>query len=150
MLNKIRRNPGKVILIILFSILIGIQFIPVERDNPPVTQEIEVPAEVMAIFKEKCWDCHSNETVWPWYSSFAPGSLLVAYDVHEGREELNFSEWDKYDTKKQLHKIEETFEEVEEGKMPIKGYLAVHSEAAITPDELTIIKAWALSIGAIN
>ncbi len=96
----------KKILIAIGVILIGIQFIPVERSNPPVTQEIDAPSNVLSILKTSCYDCHSNETEWPWYSKVAPVSFLVSADVRNGRKRVNFSEWDKYDEEKKEKKLE--------------------------------------------
>ena len=95
----------KKILIVIGVIIVAIQFIPVDRSNPPVTQEINAPPNVMTILKTSCYDCHSNETNWPWYSYVAPVSFLVASDVQNGRKRVNFSEWDKYDEKKREKKI---------------------------------------------
>ncbi|MDH5429724.1 MAG: heme-binding domain-containing protein, partial [Nitrospirota bacterium] len=81
-------------------VLIGIQFIPVNRTNPPMEEEIVALPDVKAILKRACYDCHSNETIWPWYSQVAPASWLLAWDVAEGREELNFSTWNRYTQKK--------------------------------------------------
>ena len=81
---------------VLAVIFILIQFIPVDRTNPPVTREVAWDsAETARIARRACYDCHSNETVWPWYSNIAPASLLVASDVRDGRSYLNFSEWDQ-------------------------------------------------------
>ena len=80
---------------------------PVDRENPPVTGDIGAPSEVDAILRTSCYDCHSNETVWPWYSYLAPASWLVAEDVEHGREHLNFSEWTSYESGKRIHKLEE-------------------------------------------
>ena len=106
----------KYILITLIVVLIGIQFIPVERINPPVTSEITAPPEVKKILKESCYDCHSNETDWPWYSYVAPVSFFVANDVNHGREHINLSEWDKVKMEDRIKVKEEMWEEVEEGK----------------------------------
>ena len=93
--------------LVLILAVIGIQFVPVNRMNPPVTGEIGAPEKVMAILHRSCYDCHSNKTVWPWYSYVAPISWLVADDVHEGRRHMNFSEWNTYNTKRRNHKIKE-------------------------------------------
>ena len=65
-------------LIVLFVIIVGIQFIPVERTNPPIQSEISAPENVKVILKKACYDCHSNETNWAWYTKIAPASFLVA------------------------------------------------------------------------
>ncbi|MBT4767090.1 MAG: heme-binding domain-containing protein [Phycisphaerae bacterium] len=121
---------------------IGIQFIPVDRTNPPITETISAPPEVMAILNRACFDCHSNETAWPWYSYVAPVSWLVSKDVKEGREELNFSQWDSYTPSRAAHKIEECGEEVEEGEMPLWFYLPTHPEARLTQADVDTIVTW--------
>ena len=132
----------KKVVIVVIVILIGIQFIPVERSNPPVTEEIVAPANVSSILKTSCYDCHSNETNWPWYAYVAPVSFLIAQDVKDGRRHLNFSEWDKYDEKKKRKIPDKILEEVEEGKMPLGKYISMHSEAEINQDKLKILKDW--------
>jgi hypothetical protein len=101
-------------LFIVLDAAIFIQFITVDRTNPPVTGEIEAPEKVMAILRTSCYDCHSNETKWPWYSYIAPASWLIADDVQVGRGHMNFSEWSGYNTKQRNHKRKECGEEVEE------------------------------------
>ena len=146
-------NKKKIIKITAVSILIifaGIQLVPVESTNPPIESEIVAPANVMAILKRSCYDCHSNETVWPWYSKIAPISWLVAEDVHEGREELNFSTWNQYKASKQGAKIEEIWEEVEEDEMPLWYYVLLHQSAELSDGDREILQAWSKSsqIGA--
>jgi hypothetical protein len=75
----------------------AIQLVPVSRENPPVLREpLWDSPETRALAQTACFDCHSNETVWPWYARLAPSSWVVWYDVTEGREALNFSEWDRH------------------------------------------------------
>ena len=100
------------------------------------------PPEVAAVLRRACYDCHSNETVWPWYSHVAPVSWLLARDVREGRGELNFSTWDAYDAKKKTKKLKETAEEVTEGEMPPWFYAAVHRHAALSPADAERLRAW--------
>jgi hypothetical protein len=135
----------KKILIAIGVILIGIQFIPVDRSNPPITQEIDAPINVLSILKTSCYDCHSNETKWTWYSYVAPVSFLVAGDVEKGRKRVNFSEWDKYDEKKKAKKMDGILEMVEEGEMPLSIYTIMHSDAKMDPDKIKILKGWVTS-----
>ncbi|HEY6437566.1 MAG TPA: heme-binding domain-containing protein, partial [Ignavibacteriaceae bacterium] len=132
----------KKILIAVAIIVVGIQFIPVDRTNPPVTQEIDAPSNVLSILKTSCYDCHSNETEWPWYSYVAPVSFLVVSDVHNGRKRVNFSEWDKYDDKKREKKMDAMLEDVEEGKMPLPKYLITHPDAELNSEKIRAIKDW--------
>lgn len=127
-------------LIALIVILIGIQFIPVERTNPPVTSEISVPENVKVILKKACYDCHSNETNWVWYTKVAPMSFLTAKDVNDGRRHLNFSEWDGNNESKYK---EEIWEEIRDEKMPPWQYKIMHSDAKLSQEEKNIIRNWA-------
>jgi mono/diheme cytochrome c family protein len=117
----------------LLVLLLAMQLVPYGRDhtNPPVVAE---PAwdspETRALFVRACADCHSNQTVWPWYSNVAPVSWLVAHDVEEGRAKLNVSMWGQ-----QRNEGDEAAEAVREGEMPMKIYLPTHPEARLTPAE---------------
>lgn len=111
---------------------IVIQLVPVERTNPPVTREIRWNApETAEIARRACYDCHSNETVWPWYAYVAPVSWRVAEHVEHGREHMNFSEWDTPN-----EDADEIVEVLEEGEMPLPDYLRLHAEARLTDEEL--------------
>lgn len=120
-----------------------LQVVPVERTNPPVTGEVQAPADVKAVLKRACWDCHSNETVWPWYSRVAPVSFVVRHHVEDGRKHLNFSEWSGYTPERRAKKQAEAWEEVEEGEMPMKGYVAVHAAAQLSEADRKVLEAWA-------
>ena len=114
-------------------LLLLIQAVPYGRahDNPPVTGEPAWPsARARELARRACFDCHSHEVVWPWYSHVAPMSWLVQRDVEEAREHLNFSTWDR--PQKDAH---EAAEEVEEGAMPLPKYLWLHPEARLSAAE---------------
>ena len=124
----------------LVVVIIGIQFIPVERTNPPVQSEIDAPAEIKAIFKKACYDCHSNETNWAWYTKVAPSSFLAVKDVNDGRRHLNFSEWN---FNKESKYKEEIWDEIREEQMPPWQYKIFHSEAKLTQEEKNLLRNWA-------
>ena len=128
--------------IVIILILIGIQFVPVNKSNPPVTGEIKAPAEVMEILRTSCYDCHSNESEWPWYSHIAPVSWLVVDDVNEGREHMNFSEWQSYSEEDKAEDIEEIWEEIHEGEMPLWFYLPLHPDARLSEAQKVTIRKW--------
>ncbi len=133
--------------IIALSILIPfllIQLIIVKKENPPVdnTLTLTAPSKVISILKNSCYDCHSNETVWPFYSHIAPVSWLVYRDVKFGREDLNFSEWNKMDEKKKNHKREEIIEEISRNTMPIPIYLIAHPSASLSANDKLLLKNW--------
>lgn len=115
------------------AVFVLIQFVPYGRDhsNPPVTME---PAwntpGTRALVAGACLDCHGNETTWPWYSNIAPVSWLVQRDVDEGREELNFSEWDQ--PQKEFEKIAKS---ILKGKMPLWYYTITHLDARLSDQE---------------
>jgi hypothetical protein len=130
----------KVILIFAAVLVVGfilIQFIPYGHDhtNPIVVNE---PAwrdtQTRDIAAKACFDCHSNETVWPWYSRIAPVSWLIARDVEQGRRHLNFSEW-TYDQ----HDVGEIAEVLQYGEMPPSVYLLMHPEAKLTDAEVNML-----------
>lgn len=133
----------KKLIAFIVVVLIGIQFIPVERTNPPVPSEIDAPANIKAIFKKACYDCHSNETNWAWYTKVAPASFLAVKDVEDGRKHLNFSEWGNY-TNKTKKIMDEIWEEVREEQMPPWQYRILHSEAKLSQEEKDAIRTWAM------
>ncbi|MED5330248.1 MAG: heme-binding domain-containing protein [Planctomycetota bacterium] len=132
--------------LVILTAFIASQFAPVSRTNPPVTGAVDAPAEVTAILTRSCFDCHSNQTRWPWYASVAPISWLVSHDVEEGREHLNFSEWTGMDPSQQAHAMEEIVEVLDEDEMPLWYYLDLHSQARLTDDERALLVDWASAL----
>jgi hypothetical protein len=139
----------KILLIILSGIFIIIQFIPYGKPiNQPsrgndIFEMTELPKEVGTILKNTCYDCHSQLTKFPWYSSVAPISWLVASDINEGREHLDFSKWGDLSKKDKLKVLDKISEEVVEENMPLKKYSMVHSEARLTKTQRDIVVKWA-------
>lgn len=132
----------KILCFVVLGILAALQLIPVERTNPMETSPLRVTPTVEPILKKACYDCHSNKTRWPWYSRVAPVSWWVIDHVNEGREELNFSEWESFSPDKREEKLEELIEEVEEGEMPLPSYVLGHPEAKLTEQEIQILRDW--------
>jgi cytochrome c551/c552 len=133
-----RRN----IIITLALLAMFSQLIPINRSNPPVTADLAATQELKDIFVRACYDCHSNETIWPWYSRVAPVSWLVAIDVYEGRGHLNFSTWGEYSIEKQDKLRKKIRESVSEGEMPPFQYLPVHPQAHLSEQDKAVILAW--------
>jgi cytochrome c551/c552 len=127
----------------IVAVLVLIQLVSFERTNPPVAGELAAPAEVQPLLKRACYDCHSNETTWPWYSKVAPVSWLVHRDVVEGRKHLNFSTWASVSAERKAKKFDDLVEEVVGGDMPPWFYLPLHPEAKLTPDEQQTLLRWA-------
>jgi len=112
---------------VIFGLLI--QLIPYGRDhnNPPIISEPQWDSlRTRQLFMQTCGDCHSNETVWPWYSNIAPVSWLIQRDVDEGRDKFNISEWNR------TQEGDEAFEVFKEGEMPLKPYLLLHPKARLS------------------
>ena len=103
---------------------------------------IGVVYEKLGDYKNSCYDCHSNNTVYPWYASVAPVSWVVVNHVKEGRSELNFSEWANLDPKKAAHKLDECKEVIEEGEMPLAGYVALHAKAKLDETTKQALLTW--------
>jgi hypothetical protein len=140
------KKGGKVSLVIIVILIVGfgiIQLIPVNLTNPPVESDIQAPPEVKAILKTSCYNCHSHETVWPWYSKVAPVSWLLANDANEGRSKLDFSTWNRYRPEKQITLVDDALKEIKEGDMPPWYYTLKHPEAKLSLDKIKILEAWA-------
>jgi heme-binding protein len=142
---KLKRSFVKKLFASLVIILAAIQLVPLDRTNHPVETEVPATAEARAVLRRACYDCHSNETVWPWYSRIAPMSWLVAWDVFEGRKELNFSTWNRLTAEKRVKAMHECWKEVEEGEMPPWFYRLPHPEARLSAEDRSHLRAWSLS-----
>lgn len=146
------RNRWKWTIGISVVILVIIQLIRPARSNPPITAgetihaRLPVDSVVDAALIRSCNDCHSNLTVWPWYTNVAPASWLIASDVGRGRVELNFSEWGTYTLNKQRELLKETCAEVSERKMPMAAYTLLHPSAKFTDADIAAICAWTRSV----
>jgi len=132
----------------LVIILALMQFKQIDKTNPEYNEAedfitITQPSEEIAtLIKAACYDCHSHQAKYPWYSNVAPISWMVEHHIEEGREHLNFSKWGSYDTKKANHKLEECIEEIEEGEMPMKPYVVMHSEAKMSKEQKKALMAF--------
>jgi heme-binding protein len=127
-----------------FVILLGIaQLVPVERSNPPVQSDVDAPPEVRTILRGACYDCHSHETRWPWYSRVAPGSWLLASHVKEGRGDLNFSEWPVVDFEAREDAMKDIHKQIEKDKMPLRSYRWMHPDARLTDTQRATLLQWA-------
>lgn len=132
---------GLAIVFVLMQVVVPARTNPVT--DPAMSFKAMRPAgdPAAAIMERSCRDCHTNDTVWPWYSRMAPVSWLVAHDVNEGRAELNLSEFGTYSAKKQQHKLEEVCEAVTSGEMPMWIHTLAHPEAKLRPGEVDTLCA---------
>lgn len=125
------------------ALLIAIQFIPVDRSNPPPVSSVTAPPKVLEILHRACFDCHSHRTRWPWYSRVAPVSWLVAHHVAEARGDLDFDEWPLLDFEGQDLALRDIETELVKGKMPPGYYKLFHPPARLTAAEVDVLLAWA-------
>ncbi len=134
--------------VILLVFLVVAQFVPIKRDNPQLDQshsiyaKEKVPEQVKSVFEGSCANCHSDLTVWPWYSYVAPVSWMIASDVHDARKKMNFSVWADYPSNKREEKLENICEQLTNGDMPDFKYLLVHRNARVTPAERDAVCKW--------
>jgi hypothetical protein len=136
---------GKLVLrggIAIAVLVLLIQAIPVRRVNGPIEADMEAPPEVARVLRRACYDCHSNQTAWPGYSRIAPASWLVAHDVHGGRNELNFSIWNRYDAVTRRKKLDRAREEVKDRDMPPVYYVWMHPDARLTDGDKALLERW--------
>jgi hypothetical protein len=118
------------------------------RTNPPAAPERDLlatnapPAEVAALIKAAYYDCHSNETQWPWYSRVAPISWLVVGHVDDGRKRLNFSDWPNDDPRRAAKKWNRVSEELDSGNMPLPSYARIHPPARLSGEQRHRLVDW--------
>jgi hypothetical protein len=141
----------KITVLVLAIVFVVIQFIRPNFNNPPENQadtleaSMSVPENVGMVLSRSCADCHSNRTIYPWYSKVSPASWYLDDHIRDGRRELNISEWNTYEKKKKIRKLDEICEQVEQGEMPLPSYLWIHWDAAMKPGEAQSICDWANS-----
>ena len=136
------------LLLVLVIIFIGIQFVPANLNKSSLEQKDDIivtenpPQEIAVLLKTSCYDCHSNNSEYPWYDKVAPVSWWVAYHIDEAKEELNFSEWATFTSKRRNHKLEEMIEVLDEGEMPLSSYLIMHRDAKVSTEQAAQLKSW--------
>lgn len=135
---------------LIVGLAVAIQFVPVDRSNPPVRTVVDAPPAVDSVIRRACWDCHSNETEWPWYAYVAPVSWYVADDVHEARSDMNFTDWPAGDPDEVQDLIEEIGEQIEADAMPPNEYRWMHPEARLTEGERQRLIDWSYSRGGLD
>jgi hypothetical protein len=110
-----------------------------------IAKNLTLPSNVETVLQTSCYDCHSNQTQYPWYANFQPVAWWLADHVNEGKKELNFDEFAKYSLRRQYHKLEEVAEQVEHDEMPLQSYTIVHGDAKLSPDQQKLLIDWSAS-----
>ena len=141
-----RSKKGSIFIILL--LLVAVQFVGVEKNQAVADGENSLftsglmPEEVHNILKTSCYDCHSDNTTYPWYSRIQPVGFWLNNHVNEGKHHLNFSQFNTYTLKRKLHKLDEVVETIEENEMPLKSYTWIHGDAKLTDAQKEILKTW--------
>ena len=144
----------KKILVFLFIVLVISQFFGPEKNEGNLDSvnifiaETNPPENVLEILKTSCFDCHSSKTNYPWYNNITPVNYWLASHVKDGKKHLDFSNWSSYSLKRKEHKMDELYEEVEKGEMPLNSYTWTHSEANLTQSQIDAIVAWGKKVQA--
>lgn len=130
-------------LLILLAIFIVMQFFRIEKTNPVTDKNLEIKTEegIMDIFRTACYDCHSNDTKYPWYSNIAPFSWTISKHITEGRKALNFSIWETYSEDEKKEHLKDIYRTIY-ASMPLQPYLLIHTKANISSEDRKIIRDW--------
>jgi len=143
----------KIGLILLIALVIAQFFGPDKNDGELDTvnafiAETNPPADVLKILNTTCFDCHSAKTTYPWYNNITPVNYWLDEHIRDGKKHLNFSKWSSYSLKKKEHKMDELYEEVEKGEMPLDSYTWTHEDANLTPAQIDAVVAWGKKVQA--
>ena len=142
----------KRIMVVIVSVLVLIQFIRPKRNSAPglsptdISTKLEFPQEVQTILQNSCYDCHSDNTRYPWYAEVQPVGWLLSDDIQDGKKELNFSQFGSYTVRRQYIKLNNIIDQIKEEKMPLPKYLFIHTDARLSQEQRDIIIAWAKAV----
>jgi len=143
----------KILLAVVVVAFIGIQFVRIDKTNPAINPNetlesaVAVPPEVSAILQRSCNDCHSHNTVYPWYSNIAPMSWMLKSHIDDGRKDLNFSIFNTYADNRKSKKIEKICDEVQSREMPLPSYLWIHRDAVMSDADIKTLCDWTKAVG---
>ena len=139
----------KKVVIAIGIALIAIQFIhPAANKSDQIlvtdiSKTVTIPGNVQAILKNACFDCHSNNTVYPWYSNFQPMAWFMASHIKEAKEKLNFSEFGSYSPRRQISKLDGIANSIKDDIMPLSSYKMMHKNANLSANEKALLINWA-------
>jgi hypothetical protein len=145
---KVALKIAKWFVIVLAALLLALQFVRPARTNPVVDESqtifarTQMTPQVAAILDRSCRDCHSNKTVWPWYTNVAPVSWFIVNHVNEARPRLNLSEWGKLDRDRQSKKLQQICDQVSDGSMPLSTYTPLHPGSKVSPADVKVLCDW--------
>ena len=142
-------NRKKKILFVIVIVFMAIQFIQPAHNTSgqalptDITKTVSVPDKVLSIFKKSCYDCHSNNTRYPWYVYTQPMGWMMAGHIKNGKENLNFSEFGTYSKRKQANKLRAIATSIKEGSMPLSSYTVMHTDGKLGIEDKKLITEWA-------
>ena len=145
----------KKIIWVFVALLVVIQFIRPTKNlgevytNDDISHSVNVPDDIKNILEKSCYDCHSNNTNYPWYTNIQPVGWWLNYHVNEGLDELNFSKFNTYKLRRKLKKLEEISKQIKEQEMPLSSYTLIHKNAILTEKEQNLMIQWALNNKAL-
>lgn len=135
----------KIIAIVLLVAFVGIQFIPTTRNHSEVVPKTDfilvndVPNDIKNKLQVSCYDCHSNNTKYPWYNKVQPVAWFLQDHIKEGKAELNFNEWDDYSNRRKNSKLKSIINQIENGEMPLNSYTIIHGNAKLSESEKKLL-----------
>lgn len=138
----------KIALLALLAIMVAIQFVQparnqsVQASTAGIASVANVPDKVQSILKNACYDCHSNNTRYPWYATLQPGAWLMASHIEEGKTELNFDEFENYSKRRQLSKLKAIKGSIEAESMPLPSYTFIHKGSILSKADQILLKDW--------
>lgn len=136
------------ILLAILILLLAIQFMRPEPNKSKAIQysdmmvRYNVPANVADVLKTSCYDCHSNNTRYPWYINIQPVGWLLAKHVRDGKDELNFNEFTSYSPRKQWSKLKSIRNSIKDGSMPLSSYTLLHADAKLSEESKALLIQW--------
>jgi len=143
----------KIFFLTILIALLLFQFYPKPKKNisaainpNDISLVHHVPPDVLQLLKTSCYDCHSNNTVYPWYASVQPVAMWLGNHIDEGKEELNFSEFGSYSIRRKYKKLEEINEQVKEGEMPLSSYTIIHRDAKMNESQKLLLANWVTAL----
>lgn len=139
-------------MLVILLVFIAMQFIRPSpnsyngRKQADMITHFNVPANVASILKTSCYDCHSNNTGYPWYSNIQPVGWLLAKHVNNGKEDLNFNEFPAYSKRRQLSKLKSIQNSIKDGSMPLSSYTLLHNDAKLSEDSKASVIHWTAKV----
>lgn len=139
----------KKVLLAILILVVAIQFIQPARNNnngqvlaTDIIKTFPVPDRILDVLKNSCYDCHSNNTRYPWYSFIQPGGWWMASHIKDAKADLNFSDFGSYSNRKQQNKLKSIAKSIQDETMPIKPYLIIHTDAKLSKEQKALVLDW--------